>query len=146
MQVQVTFTGTIAEMAEIMAKTAHPDDCGFDYTRKTPEKNENKIERADAEPPKKRGRPAKKSEEVSEEESEGSDQGTNDVDLGFDDMETEPVQIKTVSLETVITAFQKFAQAGHKDAAVAILKKYKVKSVRDLPAAKYDEILKQLKA
>lgn len=122
------------------------------------EMGDGKEDDSDAPTPVKRGRKPKAKVEEQEEETGGDDDGLGDEDGGNDDdgfglgddeeeAEEKPAKKSALSLDKdVIPAFQKFAKKHSKEAAFKILKKYGVKAVRDLPATKYTEVLKLLKA
>lgn len=64
---------------------------------------------------------------------------SDDIDLGDEE--------KTPTLENdIIPAFQAYAKKHSREAAAKVLAKYKVKSVRDLPEAKFGEVIKTLGA
>ena len=48
------------------------------------------------------------------------------------------------TLDDVLDAFKAYAAKHSRDKALAILKKYKVKAVKDLDESKYAEVLKKL--
>ena len=108
----------------------------------------------EATPPKPRGRPAKKVEAV--EAVEASERGANG-DTSIDEMdaeeqaETESEVTETaedeqppLTLSTVVKAFKDYAKIDGRDAALAVLKKFKVKSVQDLTVKQYPEVMKAL--
>lgn len=118
------------------------------------------------EPKRGRGRPKKEAkvdlgddepeadDEVAEDETEADDDDEAAEDEAEDE-ETKPEPVKTrkgvkaakgPTLDEVIKAFQEYAAKHSRDKAGAILAKYKVKSVRNLPPEKFPEILKRLGA
>lgn len=82
--------------------------------------------------PTKRGRPAKKVEET--------------FDLGdtAQDMEAKPKKVLT--LDVVIDAFKAYVDSHSRDEAIAVLKTFKVKAVKDLKPEQYPEVLELLEA
>lgn len=85
-----------------------------------------------------RGRPPKAKEEPVAAEGDGFDFG-----------ETAPAVTQTTPKEIdldrdLIPAFQAFAGQRSRDEAAKVLQSYGVKSVRDLPKAKYPEVMKRL--
>ncbi len=130
MQVSLTLTGDAKALAKILGTVAETD--GVEV--------EKVVTVAETEAPKKRGRPAKAKEEVAEPEE------TTEEDLGFGDDETpEDEEEKEISIDDIRAAFQAYARKHTRDKAAAVLAKYKVKSVNDLPKDKYAEILGKIK-
>lgn len=79
---------------------------------------------------------SEETEEESEEEETEEESEDEDADEAEDD---------GPSLEDMVSAFQKYAKKTSRDKAAAVLKKFKVKSVRDLKAKDYKAVLKSLK-
>jgi len=92
-------------------------------------------------------RAAAKAEETEEEfDLDGETETTEEVEASADDeTETEAEEEKT-TLDDVVKAFQKYAAKYSREKAGKILAKFKVKSVRDIPAEKYDSVMKMLGA
>lgn len=79
----------------------------------------------------------------SDDEDSGDDDDASDDD---DEEEKKPAKGKKLSLEKdILPAFQAYAKKHGRPKAAAILKKFKVKSVRELPPAKFAEALKLVK-
>lgn len=124
---------------------------------------EGESDDAEAEPVKRgRGRPPKnpkpapdedldfgEDEETADEEDADADEESDDEEDAEEDDEAPKTKGKASAGPTldgdIIPAFQKYANKHSRAKAAIILKKYKVKAVRDLPKAKYAEILKLLK-
>lgn len=82
-------------------------------------------------------------EAPAEEEDEG------EFDLGEEESEDdaeEEDETPKISLDQVIAGFKDFAKKKGRNKAAAVLKKYGVKSVRDLKAGNYAEVLEALGA
>lgn len=75
-------------------------------------------------------------------EEETTDEG----DGGFGDDDTTTDDEPTVSLEDCIKALKGYATKHDRPAAMAVLKKFKVKSVQDLDEEHYPALLTALKA
>jgi hypothetical protein len=129
------------------------------------------VETDDAETiptPRKRGRPSKAelAARAAEEETEDADEPeeTEDADVeeepeadADDETEDEPeedekpkarkgaVAGKLTLEKHVIPAFQAFVKKHDREKAVKVLAKFKVKSVRDLPASKFEDVIKALR-
>lgn len=67
-----------------------------------------------------------------------------DFDLGETDTVSDDAPATTI--ENVMDAFKTYTKDNGKDAAIKILKAYKVKSVRDIPAAQWPSVLEKLAA
>lgn len=96
-----------------------------------------KVENTEA-APKKKGRPAKTEIEAAPEVND-EDQMDFDLDAEGDDEPEAP------TLEMVSEAFKNYVKRHDKDAAFAILKKLKVKSVREIPESQYQKVLDLIK-
>lgn len=83
-------------------------------------------------PAKPRGRPAKKVEET--------------FDLGDTAQEMEAKPKKVLTLDVVIDAFKAYVDSHSRDEAIAVLKTFKVKAVKDLKPEQYPEVLELLEA
>lgn len=78
----------------------------------------------------------------------GDEEENDDVDLAVEEKVQAAKPAKAaIGLEShIIPAFQKYAKKYDREKAAKVLAKYKVKSVRDIPEAKYGEVLKVLGA
>lgn len=139
MQTQVTFTGTVAEMEEVLVKVR-----GNLLTPSADVPDDEPAEEAPA--PKRRGRgPGKKTAPVEvaiDEDGEPAESQGDDLDLGDEpEVKAEP----KYTIEQIRKGFQAYAAKHSRDKAAKILTKYGVKSIHDIPEAKYPEVLKLLK-
>lgn len=127
-QVTVTITGTIREIT--LALHALENAKGINQDEPACEGSEVKAE------PEKRKRRTKA--EMEAEAKVEAPEPEEEVDLG-------EVEEKKLSLENdVIPAFQKYAKKYDRAKAGAVLAKFGVRSVRDLPADKYAAVLEVL--
>lgn len=175
MQVQITFnehqTQSPAALARAMRDFASMLDGSKPVAQPelpmmdAEEKSVHDVGAIRAEGAKKRGRPAKaKAAPVEEEEddfgTEEAEDASNELELSSDDApeaeddEVEEAPAKPAAkkaapkktLDDVIAAFRAYAAKHSREKAAAVLKKLDVKSVRDIPAEKYDGVLKVLNA
>lgn len=68
----------------------------------------------------------------------------DDVDLGFGPGDDEGKEEAALTLTEVIAGFKKYAAKNSREDAGKILKKFKVKSVQDIPAEKYPAVMEAL--
>ncbi len=94
--------------------------------------------------PKKRGRPSKA--EVEAREAADTDEDAEDeTEEDEADVEEKPAKTaKALKPESIVKAFQGYAQRHSREKAKKILTKYGAKNVAALPKAKWPEILKLL--
>ncbi len=129
MQVSLTLTGDASALAKILGTIGMTSGV----------EAENITAITEPEAPKKRGRPAKVAEKSIAQEVD-EELAAETEDLGFEDEEPEDEE-KEVTIDQIRAAFQAYARKHTRDKAAAVLAKYKVKSVNDLPKDKYAEIL-----
>lgn len=82
-------------------------------------------------------------EEENENEEESEEETEEEEESG--ESESEEEEAPSVSLQDVIGAFQKYAKKNSREDAAKVLKKFKVKSVKDLKKDQYPAVLKALK-
>ncbi len=153
MQAQITLLGDVKTIAAVLALVATNGPSGITGISTS-------VSGSDA--PKKRGRPAKAKEvetnefdeecevDEAEAEQEAEDEADEETEETEDDIDEAPPakvkKAKVLSLEAdMIPAFQAYAKKHSREKAGKILNKFKVKAVRDLPPAKFPEILALLK-
>jgi len=162
MQVQVTLVGGIEAMSGILATLATANERGITTTIKDPrdavvtttqgysdEELKTKAPRvrrtkAQIEADEKAEKQTKvKSKPAAVEETEIEE--TEDIDDGIGEIDEDETPTKYTLEADIIPAFQAYAKKHNREKAGKVLIKFGVKSVRDLPTAKYHEVLETLR-
>lgn len=156
MQVSVTLTGGLDEITRALnillldsednqpeVPTPMLDRASEVSTGDKPKRHRRTKAEVEAE----RAAAAKKSEPEDDDEQESDETEEEDDGLGEIEEVEEPKKATKLTLEgDIIPAFRAFAGKHTREKAGKVLAKFGVKSVKDIPAAKYADVLKVLRA
>jgi len=164
MQVQVSFSGSMGDVSKLMGMLANAEGDSLMETLETKVKTEEGVnlkrkrrtkaemeaakdeedeqeESDEFEPAKRRAKADDEDEEEDEETEDDSDEETEE-----DEEEEKPAKkVKGSTLDDMRQACRSAAKKHSVEHVAKILKKYKIKSINELPENKYSEVAKLLK-